>query len=539
MRVYKRIKAASMVLLAFEISICIITSIYFFHSSYIETVVWFASVILFIILPQFYILMLLEKWNDKNKKRISKAADIIKVFDEDKLEYLRKFEEMEPLCNNILYINNKLKEIEKVDNILSEILVSAATNFELEKFFDEVMSKIIEVTDSAGIVFYSVNKTTNKLEIKASAGFGKSIYSQFDISIGEGYIGQAAAKNKLRIIKDIPEDSIYVSKTFIGKIKPKNIIVIPIEDNENENDVIGVLALTSIHEYTSGHIEILEKIKKYVAYAVINGSYFNKNQRLTNELKFQNQLIQNLNENLENKIKERTLFLNNIINSINDIAIISIDVNNKITLFNSGAEEILKISRSDAIGKNIQIIADSIENFKAKISELIKQVIVQGKIVEFYDVPRKDGSICSAQIELFSMYNEVGENNGITIVIRDTSYIKKLMDSAIVEKKLNDIMIEESTRALIVIGDNYKVETVNNNAEYILGVKDKKITEKKIWELFDDKDKIKEFIEEIFEGKEHDTMSLKLTNSDINITLKARLLSDKEKDIKKVLLYLH
>ena len=85
--------------------------------------------------------------------------------------------------NKTLFLDFKNK-----NNLLNEILISTVVNRDIEKFFADIMPKIMNITKSQLIVFYMVNKVTNKLEIKSSVGFGKGIYSQFDMSMSEGFL---------------------------------------------------------------------------------------------------------------------------------------------------------------------------------------------------------------------------------------------------------------------------------------------------------------------------------------------------------------
>lgn len=539
MYLYRKIKFISKLSLLLEAIVCVSAGIYLFYSNYIHIVTWFMMSIFVFIIPQVYITFLIDKLYVEEKENISKISDCIKKIDFEISDDFRETDEYEQVYESILEVNSKINKNKITSEIISDILVSAAKNFDFENFLDDALIKIMELMNSNWIVFYIVNKTTNKLEIKSSIGFGKSIYSQFDISIGEGFIGQAAENNKIKIIKDIPDDSIYISKTFMGKIKPKNILVVPVSDFENNNDVLGVLALASLYEYTDEDIENINKIKKYITYAVLNGIYYNKNQRLTNELKFQNQLIQNLNEDLENKIKERTVFLNNIINSIKDVAIVSVDKSNRITLFSKGAEKLLMINSEEAIGQNIEIVSYGSEEVREKVLSSIEDAIKNGTSLHICDVKRKDGTYYSAHIELFALYNEVGENNGVTIVVKDTSFIKKIVNSAEIDKKMAETLIDESTRAIMIVNEEYEILKINKNSEYILDVKAENAINKKVWEFFDDSNEVKNFIIQIMTGDKQREISTKLLNSDIKVMLKTRLLIDKGSNLKKLMIFLH
>lgn len=201
--------------------------------------------------------------------------------------------------NSTRHMQKAFQKREQFYSEIFSILNSAAVNIELDKFLDDFVPKLINSTNSNCGAFYLLNNFTNKLEIKYSNGFSKNIYKEFDIDLNEGFMPNS---KEVKIIRDVPVDTMYIMKTFLGKIKPKSIMTIPVF-NETEDQMIGVLVLSSIYNYTEEHVEIINLTKHYIGIAVNNGIIFERSQRLTNELKFQNKLIQDLNEELEAKIK--------------------------------------------------------------------------------------------------------------------------------------------------------------------------------------------------------------------------------------------
>lgn len=190
-----------------------------------------------------------------------------------------------------------IRKREQYHSEIFNILNSAAVNIELDKFLDDFIPKLLGATESLCGAFYLLNDFSNKLELKYSCGFDKNIYREFDLNANEILIGDL----KVRVTNEIPNDTIYMIKTFMGKIKPRSTMTIPIA---NENKLIGILVFASIYNYTDEQVEIIEHTKHYVGIAVNNGIIFEKTKRLTNELQFQNKLIQDLNEELEKKLKD-------------------------------------------------------------------------------------------------------------------------------------------------------------------------------------------------------------------------------------------
>jgi len=503
------------------------------------------SVFVFVI-PYYFVAYIIEKQKKHTERYLRKTFDCIEYMAKQKdEEFQNDFEkeiadkkDMTYLLEYVEKSRNLFSDIKKKDRLLNEILISTVVNRDIEKFLSDVMPKIMSITKSQFIVFYIANKITNKLEIKSSIGFGKSIYSQFDINMGEGFLGRAAVDNRIIVINELDDDSIYVTRTFLGNVKPKSIIAVPVNDVDDENDILGVFAIGSVYKYTDRHIEIMEEIRKYTAYAVVNGVFYNKSVRLTNELKFQNQLIQNLNEDLEMKIKERTGMLNNILNSIKDYAVIFLDVNRNIVMINDGVVQNFNISRENVVGKNISEISQFGFYIYDKSKDYIDEALKKGKSNHIYNYESKKGHEKIVEVEIFSVKNEYGDVSGVTVVIKDMSYVKKLRISQILEKKMTDIMLEESSNSIIVVRDDYTIEGISKDAVYLIGMDKNKVYGMFIWEVFSNEKEVRKFIKEAFENSDLKIFNASAANTKINITMRVKLLTDDTQGAKKMLIYL-
>jgi len=339
---------------------------------------------------------------------------------------------------------------------------SIAVNIELTALLDDLLPKIIKATSSACAAFYMANHATNKLEIKSSIGFSKNIYSDFDMTIGEGLIGSTT--KDIKIINDIPEDSIFIIKTYLGKIKPRSIMIIPII---NQDKLVGILSLAGIYPYRDDQNEIIELIRYYVGVSIGNAVTHEQTKRLTNELRFQNALIQNLNEDLERKIDNRTLFLNNIIDSILDYAIYALDVKYNITAWNKAAEQILGYTKDEVIGKRVEVVLPDANGGKT-LQNKIEAAIRDGRYEESGRRIKKDGTSYYGETLLFPIYNSDRSIVGFTNVIKDITYIKNIERALGYEKEFIRKIIDGSHEAVIVTTNAGEVELANEKSESLL-----------------------------------------------------------------------
>jgi len=341
-----------------------------------------------------------------------------------------------------------LRELRKDDADRQEILDminSIAVNMDFDKVLEDLMPRLIEVTNSGCCAFYSLNGSTNKLEIKNSAGFSKNVYSEFDMTLGEGYVGMAAESRKTVVIKDIPDDTVYSMRTFLGKVKPKSLLVVPILNNDQ---FIGVLVFASIYDYSAKELEMIEIIRYYVGVAAANGMTYEKTKRLSNELKFQNKLIQNLNEELEQKVESRSLYLTNIIDRVADCAIYTMDRQGIILTWSKGAEELIGFTAEEAVGRHVENIYEPEDREAAR--NRLDTALNAGSCAESGWRALKDGSRRFFEIRLFSIYNDQNEVIGVSNITRDLTALKLAQNAAAFEKETGALMIEGRETALVL-----------------------------------------------------------------------------------------
>ncbi len=476
--------------------------------------------ILLIDLPLYYLYIFIEKTENKLRNAIKAVSGEIGHINDESADKIREFKGFENIAQSLEDANEASKRDLKTNAILNEILICAARNLELDKFIDSVLDKMMEIISSDWAVFYLLNRVTNKLEIKASKGFSKYIYSEYDITIGEGFIGNAAAKNEVKIINDLPDDTVFVISTFLGKIKPKSLAVVPICDENNE--ILGVFAAASLYQYSQEHRELLDKIKLYISYAIENGNYYNKAQRVARELKFQNQLIQNLNDDLEDRIKERTLFLNSIINSIKDTAIISVDSSNLITTFNKTAETMLDFSYDEVKGRNIRYIAENKPEFESRLLENINAASKNRTSYDFFDIINKKGRRYSVNMQVFVMNNEDGSSDGATIVMKDISEINKIINNATADKRLMTVLFKNSATSLIITNGKGEITDINKTAMRSLKASSyDSVISRGIHIYFEQPEKIAEFIKRVSDSDAKEEIRATLAKTHIEVVVLA------------------
>jgi PAS domain S-box-containing protein len=299
---------------------------------------------------------------------------------------------------------------------LLDIANTVAGNMDFTLLLHDLLPKLNEVTRSICSAFYAVNPTHQKLEIKHSVGFNKSIYSEFDIVLGEGMIGQASVKKEITVYRDIPDDTVYLMRTFLGKIKPRCVIVVPVTGHEQAG---GVLVCASIYEYTHDDCDMFELIRHYLGVGVNNGINFDRTKRLTNELTFQNKLIQDQHLDMKKRLDEKTQLLNHIVNNIEESCLYALDTRGVVLLWNKGAERVHGIAATYAIGRNIDRLFE--ENNWPSITRAVQQAqsAVSGSHSECFWRVNNAGNRLQYEMTVTSLYNERRESIGVLNSVRE------------------------------------------------------------------------------------------------------------------------
>lgn len=453
-------------------------------------------VLLDIILMSIVFLSMKIKYKSDVNQYLNKLTTDIKNVAEKEDELVADSDDskLKELYLAINELQKNLKQQSRSKDTTFKIINTLAVNIDLQKLLNELLPKIIEGTRSNWGAVYLFNSATGKLEIKTSLGFSKNIYKEFDITLGEGFIGQSIQSKKIQVLEDIPEDTVYVSRTFIGTIKPKCIMTVPIM---SQGELVATLVLGSIYNYTDEQMDVIKMIRYYLGVAITNGLAYERTQRLTKELQFQNQLIQNLNDELEQKVRYRTNFLNNIINCIEDCAIFTTDADGFITTWNTGAEILKGYNSKDIMGKNISILYSEIEVRTGKIQKILKTAREHEKYTESGWEIKKDGTKFYADITILPIYDDEKNVVGYTNITKDITVLKELETELNYEHIVNDKVLESSTRALLLTTSKGIIKYSNIIAETLLKQYNERLPNKNISEFFEEAEELRRNIYDV------------------------------------------
>ncbi|MBO8434701.1 MAG: PAS domain S-box protein [Tyzzerella sp.] len=412
------------------------------------------------------------------------------------IKYDNKGEEpvIDSLYKSIEDIRKKFKSKNGILQTVLDLINTLAVNIETESLVDVVLSRLIEETNSNWGVFYIYNPITEKLELKKSIGLSKNIYKEFDLDMGEGFLGSATTSQKVKVHTEIPDDTVFENRTFMGKIVPKNVMTVPVI---HEGSIRAILSFGSMYEYSDEQIELVKILRNYLGYALNNCIAYERTQRMANELQFQNQLIQNMNDELEKKVSDRTEFLNTIINCIEEYSIISVDKDGYITTWNKGAENTNGYKAFEVIGKHIASLYGFDEEEADRIWRYYETANQEGQYSSKGWQFKKDGTRFFAETTITPVYDNSGELQGFTNITKDITDKEILKQEIVMEKAYTEKLIENSIRALVLTDKNGIILNSNKLSRGVLSSEDAEVNGKGIFEFFVDGDFIEKNIKRI------------------------------------------
>ena len=180
---------------------------------------------------------------------------------------------------------------------------------DLDTVCNRVLSELAQVVFAQFGAFYILKYddevlTQPKLKLFASYAHQQSRHVPSEFSIGEGLVGQCAREKGRILLTRVPNGYINIS-SGLGKIKPANLIILPVLF---ENNLKAVIELASLQEFNESHLDFLGQVTESIGIVLNNIEANNRtekllmqSQSLANELKIQQEELRRTNDELQDK----------------------------------------------------------------------------------------------------------------------------------------------------------------------------------------------------------------------------------------------
>jgi len=307
-------------------------------------------------------------------------------------------QEFENLSNDIGSILTSLKqENERLVNIY-QIAISRRGKV----FFEEVavtLSRMLEL--NAGISRLNISNDT--LHVLAMSLDGQLV-SDLDIALQGTPCHDTLNSRQMLVIESEAADR-YPQAGFLAEHQIESYACIPV--CSRKGDIIGLISVFgNKHAYSDSDKMLLQTMGQMVA--------------------------------AEFELLEKTVYLDNILHSSTDTAIISTDVDLNITYFNPAAERILGYNQQDIVGNNVASIHEKLGIVFEKLKQGLMTVGSKGEH-QFTFIHKHNGALMHIDARIYPMTDENGRLAGYVLMARDISDYKQLEEQLLHSQKLEAV----------------------------------------------------------------------------------------------------
>ncbi|MBC7786270.1 MAG: PAS domain S-box protein [Methylophilaceae bacterium] len=160
-----------------------------------------------------------------------------------------------------------------------------------------------------------------------------------------------------------------------------------------------------------------------------------------------------------------------LLETIEDYAIIKLDIYGYIKSWNISAERMHGYSNEDVLGRSFAIFCPKTETLYGRTSEILEQAFMLNKFEEEGYRYRKDGSKFWANTVIRPISGLVGKHEGFSMVTRDFTRRKTADDTINQKQQFINRITDSMSEAVYVVDQNGFLIFINPEAERLLGWK--------------------------------------------------------------------
>jgi HAMP domain-containing protein/signal transduction histidine kinase/DNA-binding response OmpR family regulator len=268
---------------------------------------------------------------------------------------------------------------------------------ELNSVTKAILSELAQVVTAQHGLFYILEEhekfEDSKLKLIASYAYKKRKAGPVKFSMGEGLIGQCALQKERILLTNVPSDYIEIN-SGLGAAKPLNIIILPVLF---ENRLKAVIELASFDSFSQTHQDFLDGLTESIG-IVLNTIESNsrteellvQSQSLASELKSQQEVLRNTNEELEEK------------------AVLLAAQKSEVELKNQEVEEARKSLEEKA--NQLTLTSKYKSEFLANMSHELRTPLNSLQILAHELIENHEGNLTAKQIQFAKTINACGDD---------------------------------------------------------------------------------------------------------------------------------
>ena len=301
---------------------------------------------------------------------------------------------------------------------------------ELNSVTKKILSELATVVTAQHGLFYILQEEDkfmdSKLNLIASYAYIKRKDSPIQYSMGDGLIGQVAVEKERILLSNVPKEYIRIN-SGLGSAAPKAVIILPVLF---EGQLKAVIELASMDNFSQTHLDFLEGLTESIG-IVLNTIESNsrteellvQSQSLASELKSQQEVLKNTNEELEEK------------------AILLANQKEEVELKNQEVEVARKALEEKA--DQLTLTSKYKSEFLANMSHELRTPLNSLQILANELISNRDGNLSEKQIEYAKTINSCGDD--LIQLINDILDLSKI-ESGYISVDYNPISFSEIVR---------------------------------------------------------------------------------------------
>ena len=330
--------------------------------------------------------------------------------------------------------------------ILHRTGVTLSRDLDLARIVETVTDAAVQLTNAQfGAFFYNVDKPEGgSYMLYSLSGAPRESFTNFPMPRATALFGPTFRGERTIRIDDVLAHPDYGKSAPYhgmpqGHLPVRSYLAVPVIGREGK--VHGGLFFGHSTPGVFSHRDelMVGGIAAQAAISMENASLFRESERT-------HQQLQQLNEELEQRVAERTSELRRsevqfreLMSGVVDYAIYMLDIDGHIASWNAGAERIKGYSRNEAIGKHFSMFYTPEDREKRLPWHALAIAAKVGKYEAEAWRMRKDGQRFWASVVIDAIYNEAGAVVGFAKVTRDLTERRQIEEQLRQAQKMEAI----------------------------------------------------------------------------------------------------
>lgn len=354
----------------------------------------------------------------------------------------RSFARMQRSTSELDVQHQKLEGQDWVKSSYSTLARSVSGLTKTKQFADTLIRELTPLINAQmGLVYFpkDLQAADTELELVASYAFGdrKTLSNRF--AIGEGMVGQCALEKTTILVDNPPQDYNRV-RSGSGDASPASIIVFPIVF---ENDLLAVIELASLTEFSNLHRELVEQVTENIGANLQSIDSRQRTQELLDEsqeqsvkLQAQQEELQSANEMLEEQTQQLKASEEELHSSNEELRSNQDILQNQKNELKSAHKDVEE--RAQALTQASKYKSEFLANMSHELRTPLNSMLILSQILS----ENRDGNLSEKQMEDVLVINSGG--NDLLNLINDIMDLSKV-EAGMLDMHKEDMELEALT----------------------------------------------------------------------------------------------